>query len=71
MKRLVALVALGAVAMLGVGPCPAGCTSTCKALLQKCSVACPVGVTGVVGYEGAKAFCDDNPDSIGCSNLPQ
>lgn len=70
MKRWVAMVALSAVALLGVGPCPAECASVCKNLLQRCSVACPSGITGIAGYEGAKAFCDDNPDSVGCSNLP-
>jgi hypothetical protein len=67
----VAVVALSAAVLLGVGPCPpVKCNSACRSLLDRCAIACPPAVGGVVGYEGAKSFCEDNPDTAGCSNLP-
>lgn len=71
MKRWAAVVALCAVAMLGIGPCPrVKCNSSCSNILDLCTYACPTGIAGFGGYKGAKAYCEENPDTAGCSNLP-
>jgi hypothetical protein len=70
MKGWLAVVVLCAVAVLGIGPCPAEhCGSSCTQILDLCKVGCPSSVAGFAGYEGTKSFCESNPETAGCSNL--
>jgi hypothetical protein len=70
MKRGLVVTAICAVAMLGIGPCPAeSCGSSCKQILDLCKVACPSSVAGFAGFEGTRSFCEDNPETAGCSSL--